>query len=373
MITAESSTMKRSMKAVVAGLILTIVLAGCFSPFGEAAHAGSDSARTGTVVLTLSEGLTASSSGAMVPAVADQIATYEVVFTDGPVIGDITDPVQPLSVSVPEGTWTVFARGFNENGVQSARSDNQTVTVVADETQSLPQPLTVKPRQLPNTTGSAALEVTVPSGIVTAGTNVSLVPRDDQSVPSPVPEFDLISATTLSWAMPELPIGRYLLTAELVGPDGRGTIATRSYLNLALEVFTNLESRYVSAMDGSMGMVITEAQISSPPEAPTDLMVTVSPTYMNEDPPADPPNAQVDLDWTANAVTASGYRVFVDGIETTPLDNFDPWRALSVPVPAAQEVTVEVVAYNGFGESEPVSWTGTVPAQPEVTSPLNGV
>jgi hypothetical protein len=362
--------MRRSMKAVVAGTILTVVFSGCFSPFGKDADAGSDSTGAGTVVLTLGEGLTASSSGAMVPAVRDQIAEYEVVFTsdtalptpDGPVVGDITDPDQAITVTVPPGEWIVFARAYRADGEPAARSDNQTVSVDVDQTQSLPAPLLVKPRQLPGTTGSAALEVSVPVDAVSSVTNVNLFPRDDQTVPTTIPGFDLTSSTSLSWSMPELPVGRYVLTGELVGTDDNGNPATRSYLTIALEVFTNLESQYISAVDGSTGLAITEDQISSPPEAPTDLMVSASPTYLSEDPPSNPPNAQVDLYWTPNAATASGYRVYVNGVETTPLAFIDFWAAQNIPVPSAQEVTVEVVAYNGFGESVPVSWTGTVPA-----------
>lgn len=48
----------------------------------------------------------------------------------------------------------------------------------------------------------------------------------------------------------------------------------------------------------------------------------------------------------------------------------DSGVAFNVPVPAGQPVSVDVVAYNGFGESEPAAWTGTVPERPVLTSPL---
>lgn len=215
--------MKKTWTKIAALAASIILVVGCFNPFDESTLSGAkvEGEGFGSVTVSLSNILSASSSGGMVPAVAVQIETYEIAFTtddtletiDGPVVSDITDTTQPITVEVPPGTWIVFANGYRSNGTLVARSPEQTVTVTENSTQELVQPLVVSPRQIEGTSGAGLLEVTVPAGSISEVVSVDLVGRDSQTVPTPIPGFDVVSSTTLSWSMTGLPVGAYQLSA----------------------------------------------------------------------------------------------------------------------------------------------------------------
>ncbi len=363
--------------------IVSFLLGACADPFRD--NSGKSPGGYGTVTVSLSNAVSASSTYAVIPSVESQLATYSVTFTstqstlnpDGPVVNGITDPTQPISIQVPVGTWYVFASGFRPNGDPAARSDLEENPVVVEITNgtnvTLDSPLVLRPRKAPGTDGSARVELSFQSGDVSAVTNVQLLPLNSQPDPQSVPAFTIDGTNgTAVWQMSNLPVGRYQFLATVEGPGDGGADVVRANINLVLDIYTNLESSVVNTATGTPGLALDDTTLSSPPAPPTDLFVKVASWYVAEDPPPDPPNAQIDLEWSDNAITETGYRIYVDGVETEPLDNFDPWRAFSVPVPAAQNVTVDVVAYNRFGESIAASWTGVVPGQPEVISPLNG-
>lgn len=319
-------------------------MTGCFNPFQSVE---APSPRVGSISINAGGELAART---IMPDLAnlDSLAVRRLVeFTNTAPGGLTRDPVDfwatgtPIN-DIPYGTWTIDLSLFD--GGDNLIATGSATNVVIDAA-SVPVAIDINP--LTGGSGTLQFDVSFPAAAVDTavvelepypvGTAITLNAPGDYNADFGTTGTLSIDATVAS--------GAYALVVQLSDSTASGDGAHAPIVK-AVQIFDNLVST-------TPALTLSLAELRSPPDAPTDMIVefTAENTF--------------NVYWTDNSNTEEGFRIYQDdglgnrlalGTDlasgTTSVQNQN-----SAFTPPMDYLTLEVVAFNQFGESDPLSFT----------------
>jgi hypothetical protein len=355
-------------------ITLVLVLSSCINPFQDSDREGQRdrAAFSGYATLRVnSGGVGAATIAPDLAALKGQISSYTLSLTnDAPgtyepiVISDYLEGTPITGIPAPS-EWTLSVQGFNASAqlVAEGTPVGGNPISFADAT-----PLDVDVRLQPLTTGTGELEFAVDwSGAVAPGIVVDAVEVSLFSFATAVEESVILSvgnesitftnpdvsttanaavnfaAETVTITDASLRSGTYRIGITPIKIDG-GNIPYAPTIE-AVQIYDNLLS--------SGSVALSPGDLTSPPSAPTGIVVEI--TAENT----------FNLLWTDNSNNEEGFRVFEDdGLGTRlqlgpdhPAGTDGLTNQVSTFTLPVDDFTVEVVAYNRFGESVPATFT----------------
>jgi hypothetical protein len=355
-------------------ITLVLVLSSCINPFQDSDREGQRdrAAFSGYATLRVnSGGVGAATIAPDLAALKGQISSYTLSLTnDAPgtyepiVISDYLEGTPITGIPAPS-EWTLSVQGFNASAqlVAEGTPVGGNPISFADAT-----PLDVDVRLQPLTTGTGELEFAVDwSGAVAPGIVVDAVEVSLFSFATAVEESVILSvgnesitftnpdvsttanaavnfaAETVTITDASLRSGTYRIGITPIKIDG-GNIPYAPTIE-AVQIYDNLLS--------SGSVALSPGDLTSPPSAPTGIVVEI--TAENT----------FNLLWTDNSNNEEGFRVFEDdGLGTRlqlgpdhPAGTDGLTNQVSTFTLPVDDFTVEVVAYNRFGESAPATFT----------------
>lgn len=369
---AQGALVRNTRMTVIISFLLLVT--SCVNPFKGVFEESSEEQHGASRFATLTVNSGAVRAATIAPDLADlkgQIASYDLILTnvvpgtyDPIVINDYTEGTPINGIPVPSD-WTLTLQGFNASAELIAEGTpvGGNPIVFPDAT-----PVNVSVLLAPLTTGTGELDFTLDwSAAATAGIQIDAVEVTLYSFANAVGESLILSvgnesitftntdvSTTatatvnfgtenLTVTDPTLNSGSYRLNVTLLKDDG-GFIPYAPVIE-AVQIYDNLLS--------SGTVSLSAGDLTSPPAAPTDIVVefTAENTF--------------NVYWTDNSNTETGFRIYQD-------DGFGNRLALGTDLPSGttsvlnqnsaftppmDNLTLEVVAFNQFGESDPLSFT----------------
>lgn len=348
--------------ALLICVLLSVTLVACINPFRSATD-GSDKneatddtgdgghgedIRYGTIVINPGQSMQASTIMPDLGNLGELAHRRQVEFTHtGPgTPGSLSrDPVESYQdgdpiADIPYGTWTVTMFCYDES--EELIATGTTPGVVVD---AATVPVTVLITPLAGGSGTLVYTVEFPAELVTEAVvtldpwpiggddEFVLVPGVDPAVSGEVDYNEDFAATGLLSLHATLPSGAYLMTIQLSDTAASGD-GLHAPLVEIVQIYDNLTS-------SAPPVVLTEAQLRSVPDAPSNLqIIRVGP---------DAELATLELFWTDNSNTEMGFRVYRNSVLigqvgsgiTTYLDTNVSFGTYSYTV----------AAYNNFGNS----------------------
>ncbi len=352
----SNNTQKRNapwlVRSIVAALAVLALMSSCINPFqtdysrSEGASPSSSGLQMGSIVINPENSLQAQTIMPELDTLDGLAARRVISFTNITPGGLTRDPVDPWNgadpiADIPYGTWTISYEAFNAADDLIATGQAENVVINAAST-----PVLID--IVPLTAGNGTLDYTItfpPEAVTDVSVELEAWSDGALIIFTAGNEFNADYADTGSLEILEIiPSGAYRLRIQFSDSTATGDGMHAPIVKIA-QIYDGLVS--------SATTNITLAELRSPPDAPSNIIVefTAENTF--------------NVYWTDNSNTEQGFRMYQDdGFgNRQPLGTQLPSGTESVTglssafTPPVDDFTLEVVAFNQFGESDPLSFT----------------